>query len=173
MILWSSRKLEQALVGGRLDPWTKVKYLLVPIILGALAGPIYIFRPVYGQRPPLINSLFSFIFAVLSAFIAYWGIKICFSINNKIDGNRFFERLAVLTVPVLIKVAVFFFFFSFILVVVFSYLKVRAPILFQWTHIIISVLGPIVTYTMYSMIRNSFERFGRLAERMDSRPGRE
>ncbi len=173
MILWSSRKLEQSLANGQLDSWTKVKYLIIPAVLGALSVPFYVMRPVYGQRPPLINSLFSFIFAILSAFLVYRGIKICFRINNKIDGNVFFERIAVLTIPVLIKVAVFFFFFSFILVVVFSYLKVRAPILFQWTHIIISALGPIVTYTMYSMIRNSFERFGRLLERINSRPGRE
>ncbi len=166
MILWSSRKLEQALASGQLDSWTKVKYLLVPVVLGALLGPFYVFRPVYGQKAPLINSLFSFICAVLSAFVVYWGIKICFRINNKIDGNRFFERLAVLTIPVLIKVAVFFFFFSFILVMVFRFLKDRVPILFQWMPIIISALGPIVTYTLYSMLRNSFERFGRLVEKI-------
>jgi hypothetical protein len=173
MILWSSRKLEHALAVGQLDPWTKVKYLLVPVVMGIFSGPFYILRPVYGQKPPPIYSLVSFICAVLSAFIAYWGIKICFSINNKIDGNRFFERLAVLTVPVLIKVAVFFFSFSLIFVVVFSSLKDRVSSLFQWTYIIISALNPIVTYTMYSMIRNSFERFGRLVERMHSQPSRE
>jgi len=173
MILWSSRKLEQALARGQLDPWKKVKYLLVPVIMGALIGPFYIFRPVYGQKPPLIYSLLSFICAILSAFVVYWGIKICFRINNKIDGNRFFERLAVLTIPALIKVAVFFFSFSIIFVVVVGSLKNRVTIMYQWTPIIFSVLGPVSTYTMYSMIRNSFERFGRLLERINSQPSRE
>lgn len=169
MILWSSRKLEQALASGQLDSWTKVKYLLVPVVLGALSGPFYVFRPVYGQKAPPIVSIFFFISAVLSAFLVYWGIRACFRVNRKIDGNMFFERFAVLTIPVLIKVAVFFFFFSFILVVAVGFLKDRVSAMYLWIPIIISALSPITIYALYSMLRNSFERFGRLLEKMDSR----
>jgi hypothetical protein len=165
VILWSSRKLEQALAKGQLDSWTKVKYLIVPMVIGALSGPFFLFRPVYGQKPPAINNLFSFVFAVIAAFIAYWGIKTCFKINNNIDGKDFFERLAVLTLPILIRIISFYIPSIIILSAIIGNLKDRVPIMFQRAPIIYSAFGPIITYMMYSMLMNSLKRLGQLLER--------
>ncbi len=63
MILWSSKELERALAGGELDPWTKVKYVIVPAVIGSLSVPSYVFRPIYGERTPGIDSLFTPIIA--------------------------------------------------------------------------------------------------------------
>jgi len=69
MILWSSEELERALAAGELDSWTKVKYVIVPAVIGSLSTPFYVFRPIYGVRAPAINSLFSLIFAIVSAYL--------------------------------------------------------------------------------------------------------
>jgi hypothetical protein len=166
VILWSSQKLEQALAKGQLDSWTKVKYLLIPAVMGALsAEPFFLFRPVYGKEPPAINDLFFSIFAIITAFITYWGIKACFKVNTNIDGKDFLERFVVLTLPVIIRIFSFYIPCGIVLLAIIGPLKDRDPTIFYRATIIFSAFSPIITYMMYSMIKNSFKRFGRWLER--------
>ena len=163
MIIWSSRKIEQALAKGELDAWTKVKYLIIPAILATLSGPFYIIRPVYGQKPPAINSLFSFIFAILMSYLTYWGIRKCYRENCQIDSKRFFERYAVLGVPVMIRLIAIFTPTTIILgTILYRFIKNHFPDSLDHVSIGISALGPIITIVMYRMLSASFHRLGEL-----------
>jgi hypothetical protein len=164
MILWSSRKLEHLLASGQLASWAKVKYLIVPAVLGSLATPFYVLRPIYGQRAPALNALFALTFAIMSAYLVYWGIKRCFHINEGIDGKDFFERLAVLVVPVWVRLIVVAVPGSIALLVIVGQLRERVPILFERASIFFSALGPILTYALYSMLNRSFRRLGELVK---------
>jgi hypothetical protein len=102
MILFSSRKLELALSKNQLNGWEKTKYYILPAVLGALSGPAFWARPIYGQKHPSALFPFSIFFALLYAFIAYQGIKICFHSNEATDGKDFLERMICLSLPILV-----------------------------------------------------------------------
>ena len=161
MIIWSSRKLEHALAKGELDDWTKVKYLIIPTILATLSGPFYIIRPIYGQKAPALNSLFTFIFAIVMSYLTYWGIRKCFRENCQIDEKMFFERFAVLSFPVLVRLITIFTPVTIILMIIlYGFLKNRFPDSLDRASIAASALGPIITYMMYQMLSSSFRRLG-------------
>ncbi|MCL5281380.1 MAG: hypothetical protein M1376_15890 [Planctomycetes bacterium] len=168
MILWSSKELEQALARGQLDSWTKVKYLMVPAVLGSLSIPFYVFRPIYGQKPPAINSLFSLVFYIVAVYLNYWGLKKCFVANRDIDGQAFFERTALLGVPILVRVIAVVTLTSVALLIVIGNLKDRVPMLFHRAGILFSAFTPITTFVMYAMLTNSIRRFGRLVKAKES-----
>ena len=163
MIIWSSKKLEQALAKGELDSWTKVKYLIIPAILATLSGPFYIIRPIYGQKAPSLNSLFTFIFAIVMSYLTYWGIRKCFRENCQIDEKIFFERFAVLSVPVLVRLIAIFTPVTIILMtILYGFMKNRFPDSLDRVSIGITAFGPIITYVMYQMLSTSFHRLGEL-----------
>ncbi len=168
MILWSSKKLEQTLARGELDSWTKVKYLMVPVVIGSLSIPSYIFRPIYGERAPAINSLFLLIFAVVEVYLNYWGLKRCFIANNEIDGRAFFERTAVLGMPILIRIVAVVVPLSIALLIVIGSLKDRVPMLFHRAGIVFAALTPILTFVSYLMLTNSIRRLGGLIKLKES-----
>ncbi len=168
MILWSSKELEQALAGGELDSWTKVKYIIVPAVIGSLSTPFYVFRPIYGKEAPAINTLFSLIFAIAAAYLSYWGVKRCFIANREIDGKAFFERTAVLALPIFVRIMVVVLLVSVALLIVIGNLKDRVPVLFQRSGIIFSAFTPIITFAAYVMLTNSIRRFGRLVRAKES-----
>lgn len=165
MILWSSQKLEEALARGELSSWTKVKYLILPAILSSLSWPFYLISPSYGNKPPIFNRLIMLVFSVLTAYITYRGIKSCFQTNEGIDGKLFFERFAVLFVPSFVRIMVATFLGSILLLAIIGHNRERFPFLFQGVSIIFAAFGPIITYALYAMIRNSFQRLGKLLER--------
>jgi hypothetical protein len=164
MILWSSKELEQALAWGQLDSWTKVKYVIVPGVIGSLSVPLYVFRPLYGARAPALNSLFSLIFAIATAYLFYRGMKKCFTVNRQIDGEAFFERTAVLALPIFIKIITVVIPTSIALLMVLGHLKDRVPMLFHRSGIVFSAFTPIITYAQYVMLTNSIRRFGKLVK---------
>jgi hypothetical protein len=168
MILWSSKELERALAQGQLDSWTKVKYVIVPAVVGSLSVPFYVFRPLYGERAPAINSLFSLIFAIVTAYLSYWGIKRCFVANREIDGEAFFERIAVLLLPILVRIVTVAVLVSIALLIVLGKLRDRAPVLFHRSGIAFSAFTPIIAYVQYVMLTNSIRRFGRLVKAKES-----
>ena len=163
MIVWSSKKLERALARGEITAWGKVKYLILPAVMSVLFGPFYVIRPLFGERPPALNSFFSFVFAVLAAYLTYWGIKRCFRQNEQIDGKVFFERFVVLVVPPAICVIAIVVPTSVALLMLAVALREQIPFLFRRAPVLIAALGPLGTYALYSMARNSFRRFGELS----------
>ncbi len=168
MILWSSKELELALTRGELDSWAKVKYLMVPAVIGSLSVPSYVFRPIYGAKAPAINSLFSLVFAIVAVYLTYWGLKRCFIANRDINGQAFFERTAVLGVPILIRVITVVIPTSVALLLVIGSLKDRVPMLFHRAGILFSAFTPITTFAIYMMLTNSIRRFGRLVKAKES-----
>jgi hypothetical protein len=164
MIIWSSKKLEQALAKGELDAWTKVKYLIIPAILATiLSGPFYVIRPIYGQKAPALNNLFTLIFAIVMSYLTYWGIRKCFRENCQIDEKMFFERFAVLSVPVLVRlIAIFTPVTIIFMTLLYGFIKNRFPDSLDRVAIGASALGPIITYVMYQMLSASFRRLGKL-----------
>jgi len=162
MILISSRKVEQALADGSMELWDKVKYLILPAVLGSLTGPLYVIRPIYGTRAPTLNSLVSMLSGFLTAYLTYRGIKWCFEENQQIDGKAFFERFAVLTIPPLVRIMIVIVPLSLALGFAGVALREQIPFLFKRASLISALIGPIITYTLYSMVRNSFLRLGKL-----------
>ena len=162
MILWSSEKLEQAFAAGELDSWTKVKYMMVPVMVGHLYTPFYVVRPVYGERAPAINYLFSFFFAMVALYLTYWGLKRCFIANREIDGKAFFERIAVLAVPIFFRIVAATILASLLLGFVVGVLVDWIPAVTHWVPILFSAFTPILAYATYVMLTNSIRRFGTL-----------
>ena len=162
MILWSSRTLERELAGGALSSWEKVKYLLLPGVIASLGGAFYVFRPVYGPEQPDLNKAFHVVFAVLTAYVWYRSVKGCWQENERADGEAFFERFAVLSLPPLIRVIVIAFAAAVSILIVTGLLKERAPVLFERAPILIGAIGPVGTYVIYTMVRASIRRHGEL-----------
>ncbi len=161
MIVWSSRKLEDALAQNQLDSWTKAKYLIVPAIIGTLlGGPIYLIRPVYGEKAPVQDSLWILFFSIITAFLTYYGIKKFYKTNKELDDSGFFERMVILSLPIFLKIL--------IISIVLSISLIRAALLMQipqWfprPGILVSILTPIMTFVFYRLLNNSLSRFGRL-----------
>lgn len=166
MILLPARKIEAALAAGTLDPWAKVKYLILPAVLGSLTGPFFIIRPLYGERRPQLDSLGLFVCSILTAYLTYWGIKRCFRTNRSIDGKAFFERFAVLLVPVMIKVMLAIIPLGLAVVFGAIALQTQAPYnLKPAFSIFSSALGPLTTFAIYVLLNNSFVRLGNIIGR--------
>jgi amino acid transporter len=165
MIWMSSKKLECALAEKKLDSWAKVKYLILPAVIGALAGPAYIIRPYYGYRMPSAHMLAFTLCGVIAMFIVYRGIKQCFYANKNIDDKDFFERFVILGVPPLFKVAILSILLFFLIFIPISKLREEIPFLHKHSYIFTSLLSPILSYILYFFIRNSFIRLGELMKR--------
>jgi len=162
MIIWSSRKLEGSLARGELSNWTKVKYLIIPAVWGSLSGPVFFLQPTYGQRQPQHHFGFWLLLALLGALLAYRGVKKCFHANESIDNRAFFERFAVLTVPVIVRLTVIMLPVSLLLLGMIGMMKELYPVLYQNTSFVFGTVAPVLTYVFYSLLYHSFVRFGEL-----------
>lgn len=168
MILFSSRNLELAFAREELTKWDKVKYLIFMAVLAALAsGPFYWIRPVYGTKMPTLNMFVSFACSVLSAYIAYWGIKKCFQINESGDGRDFFQRMACLTVPVTFRVGLVAIPVAIgVGVLVGIVLRIdpeRQSVLLNLYYL----MGPALAFFYYHLLKRSFLRLARLLTRSE------
>jgi hypothetical protein len=161
MIIWSSQKLERAFAQGKLTPWSKVKYLILPAVISSLFGPAYVIKPRYGSRPPGFNMLFSLFFAVLTAYLTYRGIRGCLRQNDQIDGKAFFERFVVLGVPPMFRLAAIIIPLSVGMMIIFAQFP-QYPVLRVRGPIAVAALSPLATYAFYAMLRNSIRRFGEM-----------
>jgi hypothetical protein len=164
MILLSSRKLEHALAGGKLESWSKVKYLILPTVLASLSGPFYIFLPASGKRLPTTAYNVSGLCSILVAYLTYWGIKRCYKTNSEIDGRAFFERFAILFVPPMMKLIIVV--VPLWIVVLYGVLRIQdhAPHVFERVSYIASAVRLLAIFAMYTMLNNSFRRLGQIIE---------
>jgi len=161
MRLWSSTLLENELAEGKLSEWEKVKYLLLPLILGSLSGgPLHFLTPRYGPKQPSYEFLSCLFGGVLLAIATFYGIRQGYRSNQKIDGQYFIERFTVLSVPIFIRFAVFFTPAVFILICIVIMLDRVFPGIKGYISHILRIIFPFILYWMYLMISHSFERFG-------------
>ena len=169
MIWLSSRELEYALAEGKLDSWEKVKYLILPAVLGALfSRSFFLIQPHYGKHMPIIDSSVFIICGIISAFLIYSGIKQCFYTNKITDDKAFFERFVILSVPPLFKIAAIAIVLSLSILITVIKLREEIPFLFKHVSIFIAVLSPITTYIYYILIDNSFFRLRELLQEKES-----
>ena len=166
MIWFSSKKLEKALSEGVLSDWEKAKYLVLMAVLSALSGSAYLPRPIYGRRLPAEIRAFYLAFGVIGMLVVYFGIKRCFNTNQKIDAERFFERMACLSVPVSAKMVVFCL-PAFLVVLWAAVLLGRShsePHEETTNELVVALgcLGPVLLYLYYWMLNRSFARLGAL-----------
>jgi len=82
MILFSSDKLEKALVSGSVDSWQKTKYVILYLAIGALSGEfpllIHLIVPTFGPAAPPFTTFFSLVPAVLATVITCIGVRKCY-----------------------------------------------------------------------------------------------
>ena len=170
MIILSSRKLEQTLANNSLSEWGKVKYIILPALIVSLFPPPYFLRPSHGQYPPMLNSLIGLLFVIINVVITYNGIKKCFGTNQKTDGENFFERFFILSIPVFIKFILIFFILSIGLVIGMQSLKESFPILYKRYPIIFSLSLPFITWLYYHLLSDSIRRLGALMLTKNRKP---
>jgi len=157
MKIWSSRLLEKEFAEGKLSEWKKTKYLMLPIILSSLlAGPIYLVTPNYGTSFPPINIIFALISNIIIAFVTFFGIRMVYRANKKIDGERFVERFIILSVPIYIKFIVFSLPVFFVLMLLF----IRTLNMRDIFPLFLRVIFPFVMFWFYYLIFKSIKRFG-------------
>ena len=163
VILFSSRNLELAFARDELTKWDKVKYIILMTVLPTLlSGPFFWVKPVYGAKMSTLNILVSYPCAVLSAYIAYRGIKKCFQVNESGGGNSFFQRWACLTVPVGFRVMIYFLPAYWIIGALVIFFRKRNPELYEILPNIYYLAGPVFAFTYYHLITRSFLRLGEL-----------
>lgn len=157
MILFSSKKLEEAIVEDKISNWQKAKYIIIPLVISApVATATYMISPIYVTRPPDSQMFIRLLLVIISSFITYYGIKLCFKKNSQIDGRHFIERFFILSLPVLIKLTIVLIFISgFISVLTFNK---DQPTSFP----INSLLVPIYTIIYYTLLVLSFKRLKEL-----------
>jgi len=161
MRLWSSSKLERELARGQLSEWEKTKYLLLPLILGSLAGgPIYLITPRYGPTRPTLGSVGMLCGGVLMALVTYYGIRMGYRANQKIDGEHFIERYTVLSVPIFIKFVVGFIPAMIGMMIVARALGTALPFVKQNLSFILQLVFPLVYLWFYSLVAASIRNFG-------------
>lgn len=170
MIILSSRKLEQALANDSLSGWTKVKYIILPALIVSLFPPPYIFRPIHGQHPPMLNALIGLFFVIINIVVTYKGIKKCFEIHQKTDAQNFFERFFILSIPVFIKFMLIFLILSIGLVVGMHSMKESFPVLYKRYPILFSISLPFITWLYYHLLSGSIRRLGALMHTKNRKP---
>ena len=163
MIIFSSRKLEQAIAQDSLPNWEKAKYAILPAIISMLLiGPTYIVRPLYGAKPPFLNSIITFLFNVVAAFIIFYGIRKCFRTNEETDRKEFLARYAILSVPVLIKFLLIFIPITFVLIIIIDAMSGTNQETFKGFPVSISILSTLLVYLYYCLLNRSFARLREL-----------
>ena len=162
MILFSSHRLERALVENSLSSWEKAKYIILIIIFYSCSGPFYVITPSFGPRPPVGNSLVNFVSIILTIIFTFFGAKKCFLTNKAKDDANFIERFAVLSIPVAIKV----FTISAIIIFIGSFLidKCESFPCYNSITYIVDLMSPVITYIYYLLLNNSFKRLAILAK---------
>lgn len=161
MRLWSSELLEVELARGQVSEREKVKYLLLPMLLTALAGgPAYLITPNYGTRQPPLALLTSAIGGILVAIVTFYGIRHVYRTNKKIDGLHFVERYIVLSLPVHVRFAALMLPLTLVLGFVFYAVKRNHHGVADHFATWFGLLFPLLLVWLYRMIAASFERFG-------------
>lgn len=100
MNILSSLEVEKAIAKKTLRPWEMVKYfIMLPLTLGFLLASPHLWRALTAPENPPYFGLLATLSLLLSAYIAYRGVKLCYTVNERIDGKSFLERYALLALP--------------------------------------------------------------------------
>jgi len=162
MILISSVKLEEKISKNELTSWEKTKYLIFMVVVSSMSGPIYVFTPSFGPKPPPLNMAISFFSSIAFILISYFGLKRCYKTNKRIDDACFIERFAILNVPMTIKFFLFFFSVGIPVALLSAYIIDRKPLLPDSMFYLFSLTGIIISVVYYILLNRSFHRLALL-----------
>ena len=158
MILFSSKKIEDCLVSGKLDSYQKYKYLALTFFLFTISGPIFIVTPKFEIEPSVIRPLLSFISWIVYVFVLINGIKKCYRTNKKIDDNFFVERFILLHLPLIMKFIAILLTSSLALYYLIVLVTGKNEFPTIYFPFFISIFVPATTYVFYVLLDRSFKR---------------
>jgi hypothetical protein len=158
MILISSVKLEHKISENELTSWEKTKYLIFMVVVSSMSGPIYVFTPSFGPKPPPLNMAISFFSSIAFILISYFGLKKCYKTNKSIDDAYFIERFAILNVPMTIKFSLFFLSVGIAFALLSAYVIERKELFPDSMFYLFNVGGIIVSIVYYIFLNRSFHR---------------
>jgi len=161
MILFSPRKAAHSIADGSLKSNEKIKYLMLPLIFSSISFQYFI-TPIYGAEPPYVNRIIRFLTYLISAYITYRGIKMCYLVNKNIDDSDFFERFAILFVPPYVWFIIVYSVVAIIYIFVVVVIQSINPAQIIHAPISLYIFYPIANYSFYVVLRNSFLNLGEL-----------
>ncbi|MDJ0591745.1 MAG: hypothetical protein QNJ72_17400 [Pleurocapsa sp. MO_226.B13] len=102
MELWNIDKAVNAIKNETLSEWEKAKYYIGWIVLQLIlsAANEMVRRPHFGVIGVVSYSL--------AAFVGIVGVTACFNVNKKRDNKNFLERVAIIGLPLNIRISVLF-----------------------------------------------------------------
>lgn len=159
MIIFSPQKLEQQLAKEELSTWEKVKYLVLAVVVSALAGPLFWIAPAVKEHEIGFTTLVQFVSILIGLRITYTGIKHCYTTNNK--ENQFIERFICLRVPWTVVFGLVLAPLSLIMILVAKKVSPEIPELASLTY---SICSPLITLIYYKALNNSFIRIKAVQE---------
>lgn len=163
MNLLSSPEVEKAIAKKTLRQWELVKYsIMLPLTLGFLLASPYLWRALTAPENPPYFGVVASLSLLLSAYIAYRGVKLCYTVNERIDGKAFLERYALLAAPPFLQLLLIALPLGIVLWLV-SHLD-ASPLASVGANfgLIAYLTLPILTVIYFTLLRLSFKRLGRL-----------
>ena len=166
MNILSSPEIEKAIVKKTLKPWDMAKnFLILPVVLGLLLASPYLLRPLAAPDNPPYFSLLATASLLVSAYIAYRGIKLCYTVNERIDGKSFLERYVLLAVPPFLSLLLIILPVGIILWIAASLNQGPFQLLRANFGLIAYAAAPILTIIYFTLLRLSFKRLGKLMKK--------
>lgn len=153
MIFFSPRKLELQLLSESITAWEKAKYLVLSVVVSALAGPLFWVTPSVKEQHLGIIALVQLLTTMLGLYITYKGIRKCYSTNNQ--EEKFIERFICLRVPWTVVFGAVLAPFSIAIIVTSKKIYPEVPDL---SSFIIYICSPAITYFYYYALNSSFGR---------------
>ena len=106
---YDAKKLALELKEGTVSEYRGVKHFVAFAIIAGISLDIPL-SATFEQSSSNLMWLFGFfVFYILGGVISYYGIWLCYQINNKGDGKDFFLRFSILSLPIGIQLTILFF----------------------------------------------------------------
>ena len=166
MIFFSPRKLEQQLLNESITAWEKAKYLVLAVVISALAGPLFCATPSVKEQHLGITALVQLLTTILGLYITYKGIRKCYSTNNQ--EEKFIERFICLRVPWTVIFGAVLAPLSIAIIVI---AKKAFPEVPDLSSFIIYICSPVITYLYYYALNSSFGRISAEQSEVSSTSG--
>jgi hypothetical protein len=156
MIIFSPKKVEDALRAGSFSAWENAKYIILTAVVTAIGEPFYLVAPTIKQANTTGTEILVRLVATMTGLmITYFGVKHCYRIND--DSERFIERFICLRVPWTVIFALSF--GPINLAVLYTAKKqLETPVF----HGISAFIGPITIALFYWALSGSFKRLSQM-----------
>ena len=156
MIIFSPRKVENALRAGDFTAWERAKYIILTAVVTAIGEPFYLVAPTIKQANTTGTEILVRLAATFTGLIVtYVGVKSCYKTNN--DPEKFIERFICLRVPWTVIFAMTFVPINLVILYM-AKKQLEMPIY----HGISAFIGPLTIALFYWALSGSFKRLGQV-----------